>query len=46
MNENMRTYYNFIRGHSALNGKTPSEMAGIGLNLGRNRWFGLIERAI
>jgi len=46
MNENMRVYYNFIRGHSALDGLTPAEMAGINLNLGRNKWMGLIEQSL
>lgn len=26
-----RVYYNFIRPHQALRGKTPAEMAGIGV---------------
>jgi len=46
MNENMRIYYNFIREHSALDGLTPAEMAGINLNLGRNKWMGLIEQSL
>ena len=29
----------------ALGGKTPAEMAGIDLNLGDNKWKGLIEKA-
>jgi len=45
MNENMRTYYNFIRTHSVI-GKTPAEEAGINLNLGRNKWMGLIEQSL
>ena len=46
MNENMRIYYNFIREHSALDGHAPAEEAGINLNLGRNKWVGLIEKAV
>ncbi len=39
-----RTYYNFIRPHQALNGLTPSEMAGINLGFnGGNRWLELIK---
>lgn len=32
-----RIFYNFIRPHQALNGKTPTEMIGINLNLGKNQ---------
>jgi len=41
----LRTYYNFVRPHQALNGKTPAEVSGLDLKLGENRWLGLIERA-
>jgi transposase-like protein len=43
--DGFRNYYNFIRPHQALNGKTPAEMAGLSLNLGDNKWLGLIEKA-
>ena len=46
MNENRRTYYNFIRKHTGIGGLTPAQMAGINLNLGRNRWLGLIEKSL
>jgi putative transposase len=45
MIEGYRAYYNFIRPHQALNGKTPAEMANIDLELGRNKWMGLIKTA-
>jgi hypothetical protein len=45
MMEGLRIYYNFIRPHQALNGKTPVEMANIDLSLGRNKWKSLIEKA-
>jgi putative transposase len=38
-------YYNFIRGHQSLNGKTPAEMAGIGVS-GDNKWSGLLKSSI
>jgi transposase InsO family protein len=40
-----RIYYNFLRPHSALDGKTPAEKAGINLQLEGNKWKELIERA-
>ncbi len=38
-------YYNFVRGHQSLNGKTPAEMAGIGIE-GKNKWLGLLNNSI
>jgi len=38
-------YYNFIRPHQALNGLTPAEMAGIGVE-GENKWMSLLNRSI
>ena len=35
-----------MSGHSALNEKTPSEVAGIDLSLGKNKWVGLIEKTL
>lgn len=37
-------YYNFLRPHSALDGKTPAEVAGIELDL-TDRWESLIDLA-
>ena len=39
-----RIYYNFIRPHSALDGKTPADKAGIGIQ-GENRWMELLKRS-
>lgn len=39
-------YYNFIRKHTTLKGKTPAQAAKIELNLGRNRMRSLIERLL
>lgn len=41
--EGNRIYYNFIRSHEGLDGKTPAEVAGIGIIGG---WEGLIRQAI
>lgn len=40
-----RIHYNFIKPHEALNGKTPSEEAGIEIE-GNNKWLTLIRNAI
>lgn len=41
----MRNYYNFIRPHQSLSGKTPAEQADIDLELGNNKWLSLVKRA-
>lgn len=38
-------HYNFVRNHMTYN-KTPAEVAGIDLKLGRNRWEGLIQKSV
>ena len=38
-------YYNHIRPHQALDGKTPAETAGMGIE-DKNKWLGLIKQAI
>ncbi|MFZ3077303.1 MAG: DDE-type integrase/transposase/recombinase [Candidatus Aenigmatarchaeota archaeon] len=40
-----KTYYNFVRPHMGIGNITPAQAAGINLNLGRNKWNGLIESA-
>jgi hypothetical protein len=42
--EGQRMYYNHIRPHQGLNGKTPAEAAGIGTE-GENKWLTLIQNA-
>ncbi len=37
-------YYNFVRPHQALKGKTPAEAAGVGIS-GENKWDGLLKRS-
>jgi transposase-like protein len=41
-----RTYYNFIRPHMALDGKTPAQAANLDLELGRNKWKSLIAESV
>jgi len=43
--EGYRLYYNFIKPHEALDGKTPSEVAGITVE-GSNKWLTLIRKSI
>jgi len=43
--EGQRIYYNHIRPHQALGGKTPAEAAGLDVSLGPNKWSDLIRRA-
>ena len=43
--EGHRLYYNFIKPHESLGGKTPSEEAGITLE-GDNKWLTLMHNAI
>jgi hypothetical protein len=37
-------YYNFVRPHMGLKGKTSAEMAGVGI-VGENKWEGLLEKS-
>lgn len=43
--DGQRIYYNFIRPHQALNGKTPAQQAKVSPKLERNKWLNLIKRA-
>ncbi|MBI2107266.1 IS1/IS6 family transposase [Candidatus Woesearchaeota archaeon] len=45
-NDNYRLYHNFIKKHMALNNLTPSQVANIDLNLGKNRWLSLLTQSI
>lgn len=44
-NNGFKAFYNHIRPHQALEGKTPAQAAGIDLKLGRNRWMGMIQKS-
>jgi len=39
-----KIFHNYIRSHSALDGKIPSDVAGIKIE-GNNRWMTLIQNA-
>ena len=41
----MQIHHNFIRSHMALDGKTPSDMAGIKIE-GDNKWITLIQNSV
>jgi len=43
---NFKTYYNFLRPHTSLNRLTPAEASEIKLNLGQNKWLGLIKKSM
>ena len=39
MSENWKTYYNFIRPHQSLDGKTPAEITGFNLSCDNHKWL-------
>jgi len=43
--EGHRLYYNFIKPHESLNGRTPGEISGITIE-GSNKWLSLMKNAI
>jgi len=45
MMDGMRIYYNFIRPHMALNGKTPAQKAKIADSATPENWKSLIKKA-
>jgi hypothetical protein len=45
MMDEMRIYYNFIRPHMALDGKTPAEKSEIA-KLEQNKWRDLIKKSL
>ncbi len=44
MIDGLKAYYNFIKKHGSLNGKTPAEQSLIEVD-GRNKWITLIQNA-
>ncbi len=43
--DEQRIYYNFLRPHTALDGRTPAETAQIGLKLGDSKLLELVKKA-
>jgi len=41
--DGFKIYYNFVRPHMGLNGRTPAEVADLPLKLGENKWLSLIR---
>jgi hypothetical protein len=44
--EGQQIQYNFVKPHMALDGQTPAQAAGIDVMEGKNKWIGLLEKAI
>lgn len=43
--EGQRIHYNFVKPHTALEGQTPAECAGVGVQ-SKNRWLELLSQAM
>jgi transposase-like protein len=43
--EGQRIHYNFVKPHMALEGQTPAQVAGIGVE-GANKWMELLKKAV
>jgi hypothetical protein len=43
--EGLRIHYNFVKPHEALDGQTPAQAAGIGVE-GESKWFELVRKAL
>jgi transposase-like protein len=43
--EGQRIHYNFVKPHAALEGQTPAERAGVGIE-GRDKWLSLLKAAL
>jgi hypothetical protein len=42
--EGRRLHYNFVKPHMALEGQTPAQVAGVGVQ--GNKWMVLLKRAV
>ena len=43
--EGQRIHYNFVKPHAALEGQTPAERAGVGVE-GQNKWLSLLKASL
>ncbi len=43
--EGQRIHYNFVKPHMALQGQTPADAAGVGVN-GKDKWMSLLREAV
>jgi len=43
--EGQRIHYNFVKPHQALEGQTPAERAGVGIQ-GENKWLNLLKNTV
>ena len=43
--EGQRLHYNFVKPHSALEGQTPAQRAGVGVQ-GENKWLALLTKSL
>lgn len=45
LSEGQRIHYNFVKPHTALEGQTPAERAGVGVE-GQNKWLELLKASL
>jgi hypothetical protein len=44
--EGQRIQYNFVKPHTALEGQTTAEMAGVNVVNGQNKWMELLKKSL
>jgi hypothetical protein len=43
--EGQRIQYNFVKPHAGLDGQTPAQVAGVGVE-GKNKWLAMLTEAV